>query len=89
MALAQRRRGRSVTLRPDNLGTIRATLAFLSDVRGLDALDHRDLVTILRRTFADVGWEAPRVLAALDDAPLYFDAVGQARMPSWSRGGWP
>ncbi|MFD9378712.1 FAD-dependent monooxygenase [Streptomyces sp. NPDC059999] len=79
-------RGRSVTLRPDNLGTIRATLAFLSDVRGLDALDHRDLVTILRRTFADVGWEAPRVLAALDDAPLYFDAVGQARMPSWSRG---
>ncbi|MFJ5809671.1 FAD-dependent monooxygenase [Streptomyces sp. NPDC093093] len=79
-------RGRSVTLRPDNLGTIRATLAFLSDVRGLDALDHRDLVTILRRTFADVGWEAPRVLAALDDAPLYFDAVGQARMPSWSKG---
>ncbi|MFD5929907.1 FAD-dependent monooxygenase [Streptomyces sp. NPDC060333] len=79
-------RGRSVTLRPDNLGTIRATLAFLSDVRGLDALDHRALVTILRRTFTDVGWEAPRVLAALDDAPLYFDAVGQARMPSWSKG---
>ncbi|MFD3756187.1 FAD-dependent monooxygenase [Streptomyces sp. NPDC058622] len=79
-------RGRSVTLRPDNLGTVRATLAFLSDVRGLDELDRDGIVTILRRTFADVGWAAPRVLAALDDAPLYFDAVGQARMPSWTSG---
>ncbi len=79
-------RGRSVTLRPDNVGTIRATLGFLSDVRGLDELDHDGVVTILRRTFADVSWAAPRVLAALDDAPLYFDAVGQARLPSWSSG---
>jgi len=79
-------RGRSVTLRPDNVGTIRASLGFMSDVRGLDELDHDAVATILRRTFADVGWVAPRVLAALDDAPLYFDAVGQARMPSWSSG---
>ncbi|MDT0349040.1 FAD-dependent monooxygenase [Pseudonocardia charpentierae] len=79
-------RGRSLSLRPDNVGTIRATLTFLSDVRGLDELDHDAVVTILRRTFADVGWVAPRVLSALDDAPLYFDAVGQARLPSWSSG---
>ncbi len=79
-------RGRSVTLRPDNVGTTRATLTFLSDVRGLDELDRDDVVTILRRTFADVGWVGPRVLAALDDAPLHFDAVGQARLPSWSKG---
>ena len=79
-------RGRSITLRPDNLGTIRATLGFLSDLRGLDELDRDAVVTILRRTFADAGWVAPRVLAALGDAPLYFDAVGQARMPSWSSG---
>ncbi|MFF4322930.1 FAD-dependent monooxygenase [Streptomyces sp. NPDC001568] len=79
-------RGRSITLRPDNLGTVRATFAFLSDVRGLDELDRDGRTTILRRTFADVGWAAPRILAALDDAPLYFDAVGQARMPSWSSG---
>ncbi len=79
-------RGRSITLRPDNLGTTRATLGFLSDVRGLDELDRDGVVTVLRRTFADVGWAAPRVLAALDDAPLYFDAVGQARLPSWSSG---
>ncbi|MYW70206.1 FAD-binding monooxygenase [Streptomyces sp. SID8379] len=79
-------RGRSITLRPDNLGTLRATLSFLSDVRGLEQLDRDSLVTVLRRTFADVGWAAPRVLTALDDAPLYFDAVGQTRMRSWSSG---
>jgi 2-polyprenyl-6-methoxyphenol hydroxylase-like FAD-dependent oxidoreductase len=79
-------RGRSITLRPDNLGTIRATLGFLSDLRGLDELDRDGVVTVLRRTFADVGWVAPRVLDALDDAPLYFDAIGQARLPSWSSG---
>lgn len=79
-------RGRSVTLRPDNLGTVRATLSFLSEVRGLEELDRDSLTTVLRRTFADVGWAAPRILDALDDAPLYFDAVGQTRMPSWSSG---
>ncbi|MFJ1869773.1 FAD-dependent monooxygenase [Streptomyces sp. NPDC088097] len=79
-------RGRSVTLRPDNLGTIRATLAFMSDVRGLDELGREGIVTVLRRTFADVGWAAPRVLDALDDAPLYFDAIGQTRMASWTTG---
>ena len=79
-------RGRSVTLRPDNVGTTRATLTFLSDVRGLDELDRDAVTTILRRTFADAGWQAPRVLAALDDAPVHFEAVGQAHLPSWSRG---
>jgi len=42
--------GRSVTLRPDNVGTIRATLSFLSDVRGLEDLDPSDQAQVLRRT---------------------------------------
>ncbi|NMO90506.1 FAD-dependent monooxygenase [Actinomycetospora sp. TBRC 11914] len=75
-----------VSLRPDNLGTTRAMLSFLSDVRGLETLSRADQVTILRRTFADVGWQAPRVLEALDDAPMYFDAIAQVRLDRWSRG---
>lgn len=78
--------GRSVTLRPDNLGTIRATLSFRSDVRGLEELAPADQAQILKRTFADAGWETPRILAALQDAPFYFDAVGQVRLPTWSNG---
>jgi len=78
--------GRGVHLRPDNVGTTRALLSFLSDVRGLDALDRDDQVAILRATFADAGWAAPRILAALDDAPLYFDAIGQGIASRWSSG---
>ena len=77
---------RSVSLRPDNLGTTRAMLIFLSDVRGLEELDREDQVMVLRRTFADVGWQAPRVLAALDDASMYFDGIAQTKLPRWSNG---
>lgn len=79
-------RGRTVTLRPDNVGTIRATLSFLSDVRGIEELGPDDQARVLRRTFHDAGWETPRVLAALDEGEFYFDAVGQVRLPAWSRG---
>lgn len=77
---------RSTSLRPDNLGTTRAMLGFLSDVRGLGDLDRADQVMILRRTFADAGWQASRVLEALDDAPMYFDSVAQVRLDRWSAG---
>jgi 2-polyprenyl-6-methoxyphenol hydroxylase-like FAD-dependent oxidoreductase len=82
----QASQGRAVTLRPDNVGTIRATLSLLTDVRGIEDLSRPAQVHVLRRTFADAGWEVPRVLDALDDAPLYVDAVGQFRLPTWHRG---
>ncbi len=42
---------------------------------------------VLRREFADAGWEAPQMLAALDQVDaLYFDVVSQVHMPCWSRG---
>ena len=77
---------RSVTLRPDNVGTARATLTFLSDVRGLEELDADAQALVLRRTFADAGWETPRILAGLDGGAFYFDTVGQVRAEAWSRG---
>ena len=82
----QASQGRAATLRPDNVGTIRATLSLLTDVRGIEDLDRPAQVHVLRRTFADAGWEVPRILDALDDAPLYVDAVGQVRLPTWHRG---
>ncbi|WP_433275480.1 FAD-dependent monooxygenase [Pseudonocardia xinjiangensis] len=78
--------GRQVTLRPDNHGTIRATLSVASSVGGLEDLAPADQARILRRTFRGAGWETERVLAALDRDAFYFDAVGQMRIPRWSRG---
>lgn len=77
---------RAIHLRPDNLGSTRAMLSFLSDVRGLEDLTRDDQVAILRKTFADASGAAPRILAQLDDAPMYFDAIGQVRAPRWSKG---
>ena len=80
-------RSRTVHLRPDNLGTTRAILTFISDVRGLEELDQADQITILRRTFAGIGGAAPRVLAELGKgAPMYFSAVGQLRNHLWTKG---
>jgi 2-polyprenyl-6-methoxyphenol hydroxylase-like FAD-dependent oxidoreductase len=79
-------RGRTASLRPDDAGTTRVFLSFVSDVRGLDRLGRDDVVAVLRATYADAGWEVPRILRDLDDAELYFEAIGQARLPAWSTG---
>lgn len=42
---------------------------------------------LVRSHFADAGWEAPQILAALDDVDdLYLDVVSQIRMDRWSAG---
>ncbi|MEV7192721.1 FAD-dependent monooxygenase [Streptomyces sp. NPDC093510] len=42
---------------------------------------------LVASVFADAGWEVPGMLAAMRDADdLFFDAVGQIRMPHWSSG---
>lgn len=43
--------------------------------------------SLLRKEFANTGWECPQILAALDDVDdLYFDVVSQIRLAGWSRG---
>ncbi|RFA09813.1 FAD-binding monooxygenase [Subtercola boreus] len=91
--------GLAVTLRPDQHGTTRATLSSISygKVGGsgrsgaVDARSERRTAAEqrarLREQFRDVGWEAPRLLDALDDASdLYFESIGQVKAPHWSRG---
>lgn len=78
---------RSVHLRPDNAGTTRAMLNVMTDETGLADLAPDALRADLRERFADVGWETPRILAALDDADdLYVDDLTQVRCPTWSHG---
>ncbi|KQS67660.1 FAD-dependent monooxygenase [Modestobacter sp. Leaf380] len=80
-------RGRGVSLRPDDVGTIRAAVNLMTDTRGLDELDSAGQATVLRRAFQDVPWGAPRILDALaDGAPFYFEDLAQMHLPSWSAG---
>lgn len=79
--------GRSVSLRPDRHGTTRAMLSVQKEAEGEEDWDVDRQKAWLRETFADAGWEAPRVVAAMattDD--FYFDALRQVRMPRWSSG---
>jgi 2-polyprenyl-6-methoxyphenol hydroxylase-like FAD-dependent oxidoreductase len=42
---------------------------------------------VLTNVFADVGWECPRILAALAGVGgIYFDRVSQIRLERWSKG---
>jgi 2-polyprenyl-6-methoxyphenol hydroxylase-like FAD-dependent oxidoreductase len=77
---------RVLMTRPDNAGTTRGLLSFVSNVRGLEELPRAEVTMLLRRTFSDAGWVAPRLLDGLDAAPYYFDAIGQVRLPRWSSG---
>lgn len=67
---------------------VHAFLNFAHPEPPFDALRNpqaqRDLVAAV---FADAGWEVPGMLDALRDAEdLFFDRVGQIRMPRWSSG---
>ena len=78
---------RVVFIRPDNEGTTRASLSFLSEPKGYERLPLAEQKEILKTTFADVGWEAPRLLAELDaNQDIYFDGISQVRAPRWSTG---
>ncbi len=78
---------RGVLLRPDNLGTTRALLTYFSSDPNEDKRDPRAQKDMLQRLFADAGWEAPRVLAEMErSTDFYLQAIGQVRMPRWSRG---
>jgi len=79
-------RGRQIHLRPDPYGTIRAILAYSpgDDVLGLS---REQTLAVVRERYADAGWEAPRVLDALETSPdVYVDQLQQVRMRTWHRG---
>jgi 2-polyprenyl-6-methoxyphenol hydroxylase-like FAD-dependent oxidoreductase len=78
--------GRSVHLRPDNHGTTRAILAYAPG-EDLLGVDRSEALARVRERYADVGWQAPRVLDAFEAADdLYFDQLTQIRVDQWHRG---
>ncbi|MBB3691809.1 tryptophan-rich sensory protein [Sphingomonas sp. BK580] len=79
--------GRSVSLRPDRHGTTRAMLTVQKPPEGEQEWDGDRQKAWLAETFADAGWQAPRVLAGMrDTADFYLDVLRQVRMERWSSG---
>ncbi|GIJ25613.1 FAD-dependent oxidoreductase [Micromonospora qiuiae] len=55
-----------------------------------DEPDHRDVAgqqALLAETFSGLGWQVPRLLDAMPEAPdFYLDSMSQVRMDRWSIG---
>lgn len=78
---------RQVTLRPDNVGTTRATLAYVDGDTDLSALPLDEARGLLRTVFTGAGWQADRVVAGFEaSADVYVDYLTQIQMDTWSVG---
>ena len=84
---------KTIALRPDPHGTIRAMFTRMpcNDTQQkawLEASksDRKAQEELLRREFADAGWQAQRLLDSLDQATdFYFQVVQQIKMSKWSK----
>lgn len=78
---------RVLMLRPDNQGTMRASVAFLESDEAYEKLSPAEQKHVLKTKLAGAGWEADRISHALDGTPdVYFDKIGQVMAPRWSTG---
>ncbi len=79
--------GRSISLRPDRRGTTRAMLSLQQPPNGEQQWSVEEQKAYMRQRFMDAGWQAQRVLEAMDDTDdFYFDVLRQVRMKRWSKG---
>ncbi|CAL8579871.1 hypothetical protein XPA_005601 [Xanthoria parietina] len=87
-------RARVVTLRPDPHGTIRAMFTHMpcSEAQREEWLaaarnGKSAQQALLKKEFADAGWQAERLLDSMDQAPdFYFHVIQQIKMAKWSTG---
>ena len=80
-------RGRVISIRPGRLETEQKAALSLRSTESFERGDIDSQIDLLERHFADVGWEAPRLLRAARTAPdFYLDSMGQIRLDRWSQG---
>lgn len=82
------RPGRTAGLRPRaEPGTAVAGFFLRSEPLPIDRNDIDEQKRLVVRTFEGDGWEIPRILPAIRDAPdFYFDRVHQVQVDTWSHG---
>lgn len=79
--------GRSISLRPDSHGTVRASLTIRQPAGGEQDWGAERQKSYLRERFANAGWQADRVIAGMEQTgDFYFDVLRQVRLKRWSKG---
>lgn len=79
--------GSAVSIHPSR-GTALAAFMFRSpEIADFDYRDTAQHRRLLQAAFGGTGWRLPELLSRVREADdLYFDAVSQIRLPSWSTG---
>lgn len=68
-------------------GMAKAGFAFSSQRPQLDLSDQKQQREFLKQVFANEGWEIPRLLSFMEEAPdFYLDCMAQIHMPHWTKG---
>jgi 2-polyprenyl-6-methoxyphenol hydroxylase-like FAD-dependent oxidoreductase len=80
--------GRVASIRPDNLGTMRASMSFTSEPMGFETLPVDAQLTILRERFRGAGWQTGRIIDGFAARPeeFYTQRMEQVIVSRWSNG---
>lgn len=71
----------------DKDSNAKAGFAFPSTSLSIDPTDKNAQQRILQEVFGELGWEVPRLLAAMEESPdFYFDSAAQIHLSDWSKG---
>lgn len=81
-------RGRVASIRPDNEGTIRASVSFESESMGFEQLPVDVQLRILRERFRGAGWQTGRILDGFGERSdeFYTQRMEQVVVSRWSKG---
>ena len=80
-------RGIVFLLRPDNHGSTRVCINFLSPERGYERLPLEEQKKILADRIRGVGWESDRLIREIEQSEdLYLDRLSQVKAKRWHQG---
>ncbi|PSL37441.1 2-polyprenyl-6-methoxyphenol hydroxylase-like FAD-dependent oxidoreductase [Labedella gwakjiensis] len=81
-------RGRVASMRPDNEGTIRASMSFESEPMGFETLPREVQFRTLRERYRGAGWQTDRILDGFAARPeeFYTQRMEQVIVSTWSTG---
>jgi 2-polyprenyl-6-methoxyphenol hydroxylase-like FAD-dependent oxidoreductase len=81
-------RGRVASIRPDDEGTIRASMSFESEPMGFEQLPVEAQLEVLRARFRGAGWQTQRILDGFAARPteFYTQRMEQVVVSRWAKG---
>lgn len=81
-------RGRVASIRPDNVGTMRASMSFESEPSGFETLPVEAQLHVLEERFRGVAWQSQRILQGFTQRPeeFYTQRMEQVVVSTWSKG---